>query len=72
MTKMIRFSGIDCANCCAKLEGKLKKIDGINNLQLSFATSKMLIDCDDTIIEDKVNEVVNMAQKLEKSIKFNI
>ena len=31
MRKIVRFTGVCCANCAAKLERALEKIDGINS-----------------------------------------
>ena len=33
MRKIVRFTGVCCANCAAKLERALEKIDGINCVQ---------------------------------------
>ena len=39
---------IDCANCAAKVEDAIKKIDGINSASLNFMTQKMILDLDET------------------------
>ncbi len=72
MKKIIKFSGIDCANCCQKLENKLKKIEGIKEIQLSFATSKMLLECEDSDYDKVINDIVEVSKKVEKDAKFLI
>ena len=46
MKKHYKFE-IDCANCAAKVEDAIKKIDGVNNATVSFMTQKLTLDADD-------------------------
>ena len=43
MKKHYKFE-IDCANCAAKVEDAIKKIDGVNNATVSFMTQKLTLD----------------------------
>ncbi len=56
MTKMVRFSGIDCANCAAKLEKKLNKIKGVE-ATISFVSGKMMLELSDEALFDQVIEL---------------
>ncbi|MBR4456739.1 MAG: cation transporter, partial [Solobacterium sp.] len=40
------LTGIDCADCAAKLEAKLKQIEGISDVSLSFLHSSLTYVCD--------------------------
>ena len=42
MKKHYKFE-IDCANCAAKVEDAIKKIDGVNNATVSFMTQKLTL-----------------------------
>jgi Cd2+/Zn2+-exporting ATPase len=53
MTKIIRFKGIDCANCAAKLEKKINKIKGVE-ATISFVAGKMMLELDDEALLDDV------------------
>ena len=46
MKKIIRFSGLCCANCAAKLEVALNKIDGVNSAKLNFMAERIVFDID--------------------------
>ena len=50
MKKHYKFE-IDCANCAAKVEDAIKKIDGVNNATVSFMTQKLTLDADDARFE---------------------
>ena len=53
MTKIIRFKGIDCANCAAKLEKKLNKIKGVE-ATISFVAGKMMLELENEALLDDV------------------
>ena len=43
----IQTAGLDCANCAAKMEEAIKKIEGVSDATVSFMTQKMTIEADD-------------------------
>lgn len=61
MTKIIRFKGIDCANCAAKLEKKINKIKGVE-ATISFVAGKMMLELDD---EELLDDVLALCKKEE-------
>ena len=38
MKKKYNLTDLDCANCAAKMEDAIKKIDGVNDANVSFLT----------------------------------
>ena len=56
MEKIIKFKGLCCANCAAKIEKKLNKIKGVN-ATVSFVAGKMLLELDNESLLEKVVEV---------------
>ena len=38
MKKTYRIEGLDCANCAAKIEGMISKLDGVNSCTINFIT----------------------------------
>lgn len=59
MKKTFKMENLDCANCAAKMETAIKKIDGVDDCSISFMTQKISIDAED----DKFDEVLTAAQK---------
>ncbi len=64
-TRRYRAVGIDCADCAAKLEGKIAKIDGISNAHISFMNSTLTYDCDEADVIRIENEVKEIFAKEE-------
>lgn len=50
MKKTLKFSEIDCANCAAKVEKNISKLEGVESVRVVFLTQKIILevkeDCD--------------------------
>ena len=68
MKKSFKLKGLDCANCAAKIEEHVKKVDGVENASVSFMTQKMVVETSsgDEEILKKIKKVV---KKEEPDIK---
>ena len=44
MKKKFKLTDLDCANCAAKMEDAIRKIEGVENASVSFMTQKMTIE----------------------------
>lgn len=65
MKKKFKLQDMDCANCAAKMEESIKKIDGVNDAVVSFMTQKMTVDADDERFDEIMDEVVRVCAKVE-------
>ena len=52
MKKRFKLTDLDCANCAAKMEEAIKKIDGVHDATVSFMAQKMTVDADDARFDD--------------------
>ena len=57
---------VDCANCALKMEEAAKKVDGVQDVTVSFMTQKMKVDfaegADDKVV---MTAVVKACKKVE-------
>ena len=65
MKKKFKLIDLDCANCPAKMEDAIKKIDGVTDASVSFMTQKMMIEADDAVFDDVVKQAVEVISKVE-------
>ncbi len=65
MKKKFKLQDLDCANCAAKMEDAIKKLDGVNDANVSFMTQKMTIDAEDDKFDDIMKAVVEVCKKVE-------
>ncbi len=65
MKKTFKLIDLDCANCAAKMETAIKKINGVTNATVSFMSQKMTIEADDERFDEIVKEAVKVCKKVE-------
>lgn len=65
MRKSFKLQDLDCANCAAKMEEGIKRIDGVNSATVSFMTQKLTINADDTRFEEILDEAQRICRKYE-------
>lgn len=65
MKKKFKLQDLDCANCAAKMEEAIKKIDGVADASVSFMTQKMTIEADDSRFDEIMKHVVDVCRKVE-------
>lgn len=63
MKKKYSISGIDCANCAAKLELKMNELPEVDNVILTFATGQLLVEADD--LDKALIALKKLADKME-------
>ena len=51
---------VDCANCAAKMEDAIRKIEGVHDARVNFMTQKLVLDCD----EDRLDAILKEAKKV--------
>ena len=72
MKKKFKLTDLDCANCAAKMEDAIKKLDGVNDASVSFMMQKMTIDADDARFDEIMKEVVEVCKKVEPDCIINM
>lgn len=70
MKKKFKLVDLDCANCAAKMEDSVKKIEGVKDVTVSFMTQKMTVEADDAIYEDVMKKVVEVCRKVEPDCRI--
>lgn len=64
MKKVFKIE-VDCANCAAKVEKAISKIEGVKEVNINFMTQKMLFEAED----EKFDELLKLAIKTGKKIE---
>ena len=65
MKKTFKLQDLDCANCAAKMERGISKIDGVKQVNVNFLTQRMTIEADDDRVEEIMDQVVKTCKKVE-------
>ena len=70
MKKVYNLEDLDCANCAAKMERSVAKIDGVRSVSISFMAQRMAIEADDDRFEEVMDEVVRKCRKVEPDCRI--
>ena len=65
MKKTYKMRDLDCANCAAKMEDAIRKLDGVESVSISFMTQKLTIQAE----EDRLDEIMRQAVKACKKVE---
>lgn len=65
MKKVFKMVDLDCANCAAKMEAAIKKLDGVDDAKVSFMTQKLTLIADDSRFDEIIDEVIKVCKKVE-------
>lgn len=72
MKKKIKLHDLCCANCAAKIEDKMSKVDGVNSVTVNFLTEKMIMDIDESKLESIMAQVEKIVHKIEPDVEIEV
>ncbi len=70
MKKVFKLEDLDCANCAAKMEDAIKKVDGVTNASVSFMMQKLTLEADDERFDEVLKAVVKTAKRVEPDCRI--
>lgn len=65
MKKVYKLEDLDCANCAAKMECAIQKIEGVNSASVNFMGQRMTIDANDENFDSIMKQVIKVCRKIE-------
>ncbi len=72
MKKSFKLTDLDCANCAAKMENAIKKLDGVQDAKVSFMVQKLTITAEDSRFDEILEEAQKVCKKIEPDCKIII
>lgn len=72
MKKVFALNDLDCANCAAKMEEAINKIDGVNAATVSFISQKLTFDANDDKFDEILKKAVKVCRKIEPDCEIVI
>lgn len=72
MKKIIKLEGLCCANCAAKIEEGVQKLDGVQEATLSFMTQRLTMVVADGREDELVEAARKIANKVEPEADFKV
>ena len=71
MKKTFKLIDLDCANCAAKMENEINKLDGVE-ATVSFMSQKLTVSAPDKDFESTMKKIVKLCKKVEPDCIINL
>ena len=65
MKKTYKLSDLDCANCAAKMENAINKIDGVESATVNFMMKKLTVTADEAVLDRVLDEAQKAIKRIE-------
>lgn len=65
MKKVFELEDLDCANCAAKMEDAIRKLDGVQSVTISFMAQKMMLEAEDANFDKVLKQVKKCIKRVE-------
>lgn len=65
MKKKFKLQNLDCANCAAKMEDAIGRVDGVERVSISFMTQRMTIEAEESRFDEIMKQVEAVCNKVE-------
>lgn len=70
MKKVYKLENLDCANCAAKMERAVARIDGVSSVSISFMSQRMSIEADENRFDEIMDQVAKTCRKVEPDCRI--
>ncbi len=65
MKQIFRMQDLDCANCAAKMERKIAKIEGVQSVTVNFLAQKLILEAEDAKWAEILPQVDEAVRKVD-------
>ena len=63
---------VDCANCAAKIEDAIRKLEGVDGVNINFITQKMTLEADESVFDDMLAAAVKAGRRIESDFSVEV
>lgn len=70
MKKTFKMIDLECAHCAAKMEDAISKLEGVNEVSISFMTQKLVLDAEEARFEQILDEAAKICKKVEPDCRI--
>ncbi len=70
MKKVYKLEDLDCANCAAKMERAISKIEGVQSASVSFLMQRLAVEADEARFEEIMERVEKVCRRVEPDCRI--
>ena len=65
MKKVLKMEGLDCAQCAAKMEAAISKLEGVSSASVSFMTQRLTVEADEAAWDAILARIGPVCKRIE-------
>ncbi len=65
MRKIFEMQDLDCANCAAKMEEAIRKLEGVTYVSISFMAQRMTLEAEDAVFDEVVKKAAKAVKRVD-------
>ncbi len=70
MKKSFAMQDLDCANCAAKMEAAIKKIEGVQSCSVNFFAQKLILEAEDECFDAVVKKAADAIRRVDPDCRL--
>ena len=70
MKVKVKLQGLCCANCAAKIEEKVSRLEGVDSAVVNFLTEKMILNADEMALDTIKGQIETIVHKIEPDVEI--
>lgn len=70
MKRVFKLEDLDCANCAAKMERAINKIDGVQAASVSFMAQRLSVEADEARFEEIMDKIERTCRRVEPDCRI--
>lgn len=70
MKKSCQLVGLDCASCAQKMEDAIRRLEGVQEVSVSFLTQRLTLTIDDNAQDQIMKKVIKACRRVESDCEI--
>lgn len=70
MKRAFKLENLDCANCAAKMETAINKLEKVDHATINFMSQRLTLEADESVFQEMVEEAQKQISKVERGCKI--
>lgn len=72
MKKVFRLENLDCANCAAKMEAAIGKLEGVESVSVNFLLQKLTLEAEDASFDVILQKAEKIIKRIEPDCRITV
>ena len=72
MKKSIRLVDLDCANCAAKMEAEIGRLDGVTQVSVNLLRERLVLEAPDERFDEVLAAAEKIIQRIEPDVTLTV